>query len=77
MDNFDILKKATSAKEKFNPVDISDRIGLHYTLGFFRLSTEAGASHLLQHVQRYRVEHVVNDDSQHRTGGSSERFLHV
>lgn len=33
--------------------------------------------HLLQHVQGDGVEHVVDDDTQHRAGGGSQSLLHV
>lgn len=35
------------------------------------------ALHLLQHVQGDGVEHVVDDDAQHRAGGRSQNLLHV
>lgn len=35
------------------------------------------AAHLLEYIQRYGVEHVVDDDPQHRTGGCSQSLLHI
>lgn len=41
------------------------------------VTVEPRALHLLQHVQGDGVEHVVDDDAQHRAGGCSQSLLHV